>query len=681
MPKDNEIDSTEKLLNVIRSNDDGLNNTGNEKDTVAAPPQAKKSKLSLFPRNNILNVGVILGTKDMKMVKLKTIPGKLPELLEYKSYDVEKEVFANRPKFVSLLKSSLTDFVGVDREAANIWTVISTAKVEMRYIKIPKVPKNEISNAIYWTAKKEFSFDDKKTIFDFDLLGDINEDGFKKIESMVYSVPREEVKEIRGVFSQAGFPVDGISIVPCAIQNFIRTRFSGDDDSNICSLYIGSRWSRIDIFSSGNLVLTRDIKTGLRSMIEPFAKDIQDIIEAEPLEFDESGEIKLDIVDDDSALTMSVEDAEAIFFALIHGQPLPEKYSDLDINEKQMFDLITPALDRLVRQVERTLGHYVHLFKRSPVSKIWLSGKISDYTRMIDHFGYQLDITSLSFKDIIGEFSDNVLLFAESTSHIASFRDKIDNIGDEFDLDSDLSQFEEELPFISEIKKSGQAKESFLPAVGLALSNNEMTPNFIFTYKKKDNLELVAKLNKTVMLAFVFIMVLCFGCYGFLDYKAGQKNETIMQLEKQLDGFSPRIDENLVLGLSAQVNKKRKALKVFGSRYKGLAVINELTRLTPDNIKLKSAFANFGGITLPDENSKDKAVKFKQILKLSGIVSGDRLSLEPELSNYISGLEKSLLFGKIIKRTKTIEQPLEQGNLDENLVFTLEMEIIQDGES
>ena len=53
------------------------------------------------------------------------------------------------------------DFCGPLRKV-NLWTTISTAKVDVKQIRIPKVAKKEVFNAIFWTAKREMNFDEKE---------------------------------------------------------------------------------------------------------------------------------------------------------------------------------------------------------------------------------------------------------------------------------------------------------------------------------------------------------------------------------------------------------------------------------------------------------------------------------------------------------------------------------------
>ena len=84
-----------------------------------------------------------------------------------------------------------------------------------------------------------------------------------------------EINELKDLFNKAGFPLSGISIVPFAFQSLLRTGRIDTREMHVASLYIGRDWSRIDIFSEGNLMLSRGIKAGVKTMIEALRTEIE----------------------------------------------------------------------------------------------------------------------------------------------------------------------------------------------------------------------------------------------------------------------------------------------------------------------------------------------------------------------------------------------------------------------
>ena len=239
-----EISSTEKLLDLIREEKEG-DPTSSEpppdpstepdsqpepepSDTVASEPFLS----NVIPIRKKTTVGVDIGYHELKLAMINQVSERKHELLDFVTLPYPAGVNQNSPKFSEFLKNSLKSFCGKSKSTA-IWSAISSARVETRNLKIPKVSKKQIDNAIFWTLKKDISFDENEMIFDFEILGDIIEDGVNKIEVMAYVAPLQEVVQQRNLFSKVGFPLTGVSIVPFAVQNLLRTGIIDAGEKNV----------------------------------------------------------------------------------------------------------------------------------------------------------------------------------------------------------------------------------------------------------------------------------------------------------------------------------------------------------------------------------------------------------------------------------------------------------------
>ena len=196
MARYDEISSTEKLLDLIRGN------RGKDSESPAFSPSPSSAggvkssffKAFTFRKKNV--VGVDIGPKDLRLAKIGPSADKNPELLDYSHIPVDPSIPKNSPRFYRFFKSALADFCDPS-EQFEIWSIVSSANVETRYLRIPKVPKKQISTAVYWTYKKDISFNEQSEVFDYEVLGDIIEDGIPKIEAMAYSAPKQEIDELK----------------------------------------------------------------------------------------------------------------------------------------------------------------------------------------------------------------------------------------------------------------------------------------------------------------------------------------------------------------------------------------------------------------------------------------------------------------------------------------------------
>ena len=552
-----------------------------------------------------------IGYDDLKLVKIKRVSENTYELLEYAKVPFDPEIPRESPKFYTFLRPTLAEFCGSSK-SMDIWCTISSARVETRQFRIPKVSSRQIPNAIYWTYQREAAFDEKEKVFDFEILGEAQEEQTTKINVLAYTAPVDEVITLKDMFAKAGFHLTGISIVPFAFQTLLRARRVESADQQVASLYIGRDWSRIDIFSGGNLLQSRGIKAGVRTMMEALRKEIESsskglsLVKAPDKDVGRIRAVK-------KKLKLDLELAQKYFFGYTPGIiPQDEAGRKLSINENKIFLMIQPALERLVRQVERTIRHFALNYENTRISKIFISSGVSPHRQILNYIGEELGMPT----EVLNPFSES-------------------------------ANFLQHVPVPGSISE----QSSFAPAMGMALANNSRTPNFLFTYKDKLKDIRNRRINRSVFAAFLVLMVVCVGISFFQEQEIRAKDAQKMQLQQHLEGYNLRVDKNLILKLVQEIREKSKADQAIGKKYLNLAVISEVVNLTPSNIRLLSITTQLGPMPdrLPPKEEKNKKQKAApapppRVLILEGIVQGDRLTLESALAGYLMELKDSPLF-------------------------------------
>jgi len=488
------------------------------------------------------------------------------------------------------------------------------------------VPKKQIESTVFWKVKKESRFDEKESIFDYRVQDEVIEKGIDKLSVISYVAPKNEVKEIKNLFSRIGFPLTGISISPFAIQNLFSTGWLPTSDDTIVNLNIGHDWSRIDIYSKGNLVLTRGIKSGVNSIIQSIMDEYNERLKTTSIlemagEEDESGK---------GADQMDIEQARKVLLSLRPDlSPLTEKDLGYELKEEEIFELIQPAVERLVRQVERTFEHYVTSFHDNTVLKGYTSGGVHFYGSLIDYIREKLDIEM--------EISDPLN------------PDKNPYLGDVT------------LPELV----SDRAHCSL--TVGIALSDNDRTPNFIFTYKDKRRKNSIAVISRSTFFTIILTLSVALGFFLWELSSGGQKQDEAVRLSHQLEQLGPRINKDLVLQMSAKIKDKHQRLKEYSERFRAIAVINEISALTPSNIKLLSLTIDLGSVPV------GKSEMVGKTLLLDGVITGEHQMYETSLVGYMMKLEDSPIFSTPEVFKGAIKSYGEEGDV---LCFTIELELI-----
>jgi len=613
-----EISSTEKLLNLIRGKAVKSADPPEEKPAQAPPKNAHKGFIKTLSFRRKLTVGLDVGPDELKLAAVEEV-GDNPQLVDYIRIPYEPELAKNSPQFPRFLRSVLTDFCGSAKNV-ELWGIISSAHVETRYIRIPKVPSRQVANAVYWTYKKEVNFNENNDIFDFEVLGEITENGTHRMAVIAYSAPRNEVQALKSIILKTGYSLTGISIVPFAVQNLLRKKWMAADSDHICNLFIGSDWSRIAVFSEGNLILSRDIKSGEQSMVEAIREAISGL--------DTEGEAGGNLMEGvEKQAYRDAGEAQDIFNHFIGRALLNHQREESLPAADETFAMIKPALERIIRQVERTLQHYYLNFEHGTIDKIYISGDSSANHRIMDYIGEQLEAPI----EVTDPFSDEI-----------SIADPV------------------------ALPESQAERGAFVPAMGIALSSNETTPNFIHTYKDKAGVATAARFSRFVLGGAALLIALFIGAYFWQNRIIELKKVQRDQLQRQVDRYVPYVDQNLILQMLAQVQINRLKLEQNSRKYLGLALVGVVSSRTPENVRLLGLTAELGGIT------EKKGQKVSKTLKLEGVIFGNRLAFESDLAEYLLQLKKVPLFGKATVQKKTIDLVEDK----EVLRFTAQLELI-----
>jgi len=138
------------------------------------------------------------------------------------------------------------------------------------------------------------------------------------------------------------------------------------------------------------------------------------------------------------------------------------------------------------------------------------------------------------------------------------------------------------------------------------------------------------------------------------------------ELQHELEKYSPRVDQNYIVQLTAKAKQKQQVSKKYSKRYIGLAIVKEITRITPPNVRLLSMKAHLGQI------SGDEKKEAKKTLVLEGVIFGGHQDLESSLAAYVLRLENSLLFSQPSIRKSTLGYYEDK----EALQFTVHIKLV-----
>jgi hypothetical protein len=200
----------------------------------------------------------------------------------------------------------------------------------------------------------------------------------------------------------------------------------------------------------------------------------------------------------------------------------------------------------------------------------------------------------------------------------------------------------------------------------------------MFRFKDKERKASITRANRIIFAVFFVALVVCSGFLLFEIQKAHEKEIAITQLEQQLSKYKPRVDQSLISGMLSSSSRQQQLSRNYVDRYLGMAIISELSSMTPANIRLidlkvHMAALQSGKIRANEPKRETASTKEEgKNVTIEGVVFGDRKALEASLAGYLMKLKSSPMFSQVSVQKSSVE-PLRR---NEVLHFVIEMKLV-----
>ncbi len=609
MAKSDEISSTEKLLDLIRKR----GKTPAKPSEADSPPPQRKTRRKRAVKRSASKVPIIIGvdirTNGIWLAASATGADGAPELLNFQNVILEAPIAIDTIEFSNFLGRTLSEFTARHRNF-DVWVSMPSANVEMRLLKLPKIPDRQLPNAAKWAFRREASLDETRDIFDFHPLGLTFDDGIQKVPLLAYTVPREEVSQLQTVFQKSGFSLKGVSIVPFAIQNLLKAEWLETENKNVCSLFVGKDWSRIAVYADGNLMLGRDIKAGVHSVVEAIAESMR----SQPADgIDAVGNLAMALPEDPSLGVAKA--ADELLLAFLKDQLPHDPQAGNAFGASQISEIIAAPLERIIRQVAMTIEHYSSNYDKRGISKVLISGDIAGHPWIAHRISRHLDLPA----EVMDPF-DQAPTPGSATIAPETIFDRM----------------------------------AYLPSMGMALSDNATTPNFLFTHEQKSKVKMTNRVNRIAYSVFGLLFAVLVVVFGWQTQAIITVRNEVVPMRKELAAFSPKLDRALVSKFTGDLVGRMKAFSSSTQRYIGVAVLTDVVNRTPQSVSLSNMTIDLGEVSTTSMNTAGRFVL------INGVVASERNALETTLANYLAGLRSSPLLGQPEMKRQSIELVNEQ---------------------
>ena len=305
--------------------------------------------LEILKRTKI-SIGLDIGTHSIKLVGLRHTPrGVFLINTAVKEFPLEAR---GKEMGVNVIAESIKGlFLEENIKPQKVTIGVSGPQVAIRRISLPSMPKKELQEAVRWEARKFISSPVEEAIVDFQPLGEIVEEGRKKLDLLVVATEGKFIADQVAVIKEAGLVPVGTSTIPHALWHCIQ-RIPEAREGLSAMIDIGATKTSINIVRDNRIRFSREIVTAGNAFTEAIEEAAT--LEGAHLDFAEAEKIKEEYgipKEDDVELAKGHVPLQKISFVM------------------------RPVLERLLTEIKRSFEFYKGQFKEEEnVGRIFISG-------------------------------------------------------------------------------------------------------------------------------------------------------------------------------------------------------------------------------------------------------------------------------------------------------------------
>jgi type IV pilus assembly protein PilM len=230
---------------------------------------------NLFSSKSLL--GVDIGTYSVKIVEMKG-SGRKYTLVRAAVLPLPQEVQTSEISVMEkkrIIVDVIKNYLSQNRvNVKNAATSVSGSSVIVRYVKFPKITREELSKSIVFEAEPYIPFDIREVNLGFYIMGDVTEEGQKKTETVLVAAKKDIIQDKMDTLTQAGLRPVLIDIDAFAMESSYDLNHDSPSGETVIIVNIGASVTNMSIIENGISKVVRDIFLGGNSFTKALQKNM-----------------------------------------------------------------------------------------------------------------------------------------------------------------------------------------------------------------------------------------------------------------------------------------------------------------------------------------------------------------------------------------------------------------------
>lgn len=269
----------------------------------------------------------------------------------------------------NITAARLGEFLAKEKIATkNVISSVSGNQVIVRYIKLQKNTREVLNKTIQMEAEPYIPFDINEIDLSFHILGDVTEEGQKKMETILVAAKKEVIQNRLDILNDLGLRTIIIDLDTFALANAYEINTDQDTNETVLLVNIGSTVTNMAIIENRAPRVVRDVFISGTS----FSKAIQRNMSCD---------------------AKTADDMKSRYGLLV---TVEEKEKTLAENQKEALQVstaMTPVARDLLTEIHRSIDFYVSQNPDKAINRVLLSGGTANLKNLDKYFSQELKLT------------------------------------------------------------------------------------------------------------------------------------------------------------------------------------------------------------------------------------------------------------------------------------------------
>jgi type IV pilus assembly protein PilM len=228
-----------------------------------------------IPDTKSKNRGVILFSRKIKKLVTAHIVGEYIYLAVGEKYENNK-CKINNVTHLPLKGPAFADFVKANKlKNYPVYLVLGGKQIVTRIISIPKLPREEIRQALFWEVTKYIPIPSDELIFDFEELNLANNPNGEELQILIVAARKQYIENYCDILVNAGLQPIVVEVEGTVLKYLYSSMENANVSASVCCIYLDEQRGIFSFVTNNKLSFVHNVEWEQKTIITRLSSEYQ----------------------------------------------------------------------------------------------------------------------------------------------------------------------------------------------------------------------------------------------------------------------------------------------------------------------------------------------------------------------------------------------------------------------